>query len=1090
MPEVKYTFTAQDRTTQVVARIKRQIQALGRVVTTARINVRANGLGVVRNSLRDMAKSYSATIDLTLSEAALNTLKDIPERRTVAIDVSMSEGALNSLNDIPERRTVAIDTIMSDGALNSLNDIPERRTVAIDTIMSDGALSALNDIPENKTITIDTTMGNVVAELPNRHEVAIDTIPGSLSVQLPNRHEVRIDQIEGATLTLPSRHSVMIDTVPGSLGVQLPDRHEVYIDQVEGAVISLPNRHEVAIDTIPGSLGVQLPSRHEVRIDQIEGSVVSFPDRHTVYIDTVPGSLGVQLPERHEVRIDQIEGSIISLPSRHEISVDTILGDLGVQMPERHEVLVDANIAAAEAAITNLPSRHTVAIDTVLGELGVQLPARHTVYIDQAEGTVVPMPDRHEVRIDTVPGNLGVALPEMHEVRVDANVAAAEAAITNLPSTHTVTVNSVTGTQAAPGVGPGGGGDALLTALGGLQAGIAGLVGMLGAAQLVDRFQSMVADWQDIDAAVAAVSSLASNITGEELTLQEERQARETAGEISQGSDLSTKEALGVIYMGLQQGRTLEEMTTGGIAQQMVKIAQATKGFGQSTFEALPSVVSAITDIIDRNPDMTLEGALQHAEKLAITYVGSGKGDITNFARAMGLISGQAGMQGWTQNEALAFLSAGLGGFARPSEAATGQRNMIRDLVTSSGKKEAYGAYRELGLVREGSEVYDDKGNVVEFASTLFDETSGLLLTPDKLIPMLQEAFASVDSSRVPRLLPQLIGTTEAQQFFDFLMKSSSEEKYGETLAQYETADAEAAAARQMESQRGQAQALEGRRTDSGAMIAEMMGLPGFVGSLQSLEHGVHDKVLSDYEKWLENQEEFQEHLAGLQTRFIRQEAPHLSEEHIQLAAYLEDAGARSEDLQFLYNEDMYNQWKAEQEEQQAREQREQRRVELEERAGELRTAREQGQYSGPGGADSIIEEEPIVQRTDVLNLEGRERVITNRTTPVSTQIEALNLDAGLSGAPPIPMLPEEQAALQTIEPPTGVADVKARVTELDTSAVEGKLIKIAADVVLNAVTTPEGTRITQDTTTGQNEIYNSRRLNAQRQAAILEDAR
>ena len=1149
MPEVKYIFTAQDKTKATVNAIRRNVTALGRAATTARINVRASGLAGVRNGLRDMAKTYTATIDARLGdESGLTALRDIAENRSVNVNYILGEeSGVIAARDLPESRSVRVDYVLGEEAgLTAARDLPESRDVRVDyTLGAETGLTASRDIPATRSVAIDYTLGGTAGiaplrDIPEARTVSIDyEVGGTSGAQqmrdLPERRTVSIDYTLGSSAgilplrDMPASRDVIIDyTLGGTAGIlplrDMPANRGVIIDYTLGAtggilpLRDMPTSRSVIIDYQLGAEAGLTPGR-------------DLQTQRAVIIDYQLGSTsGIlplrDMPESRSVRIDYTLGEssgtlpLRDLPDSHGILVDYSLGDesgltAGRDAITALEVSVDFLLGneAALNTINDLAENHSVAISYTLGSQEGLAPLNslaesYSVRIDYNLGSdfgflpLQQLPENRDVRIDyTLGEEAGIAanreLPESRTVTVDYPLGdeSGITAIRDLPSSHTVTVDSVAGSTAdisVSGGGAGGGGESpLLPAIGGLHTAIAALTSFLITSQLAKTFSNMVQSWKDIDAALGAVAGLASNI-GQPLTDAQLTEARRKAEEISTAYDVSTNEALGVMYMGLQQGRSFEEMTEGGIAERMVKISLATKGFGQTTMEALPSVVSAITDILDRNPDMTIDDALAHAEKLAITYVGSGKGDITNFARAMGLISGQAGMQQWSQNEALAFLSAGLGGFARPSEAATGQRNLMRDLSVSSGKKEAYGAYRELGLVREGSEVYDDKGNVVEFATTLFDEASGMLLTPERLIPMLKEAFGSVEAHRVPRLLRDIVPTQEAQQFFDFLIKSASEEKYARTLEQYETADAERAAAIRMDTATGRDEILAGRRQDSQAMIAEMMGAPGMVSLAQGVEGSAHDAIKAVYDKWLENQGNVAGDLLETQLQAIRVTAPHLEERDVQLAAALEQEGAGREALATLYDPEQYAAFVQQRAEQERIAAREQRRVELEERAAQLKEERRLAQGEeppGPGGPDSLGST-PVGSRIDALNLEGRDRVIGTRTAPISTRISALNLDAGLSGAPPVPMLPEEQQAMQTIAPPEGVADVTARVTELDTSAVEGQLIKIAADVVLNAVTSPDGTRITQDTTTGRNEIYNSRTLAGRRQAATLEDAR
>ena len=577
--------------------------------------------------------------------------------------------------------------------------------------------------------------------------------------------------------------------------------------------------------------------------------VQDIPEAATVRVDYELGSTaGVQdIPEVATVRVDYELGStagVQDIPEAATVRVDYELGSTaGVQeIPEAAAIRVDYT-AGSEAGLDawlDMPESAAIRVDYVLGDTA---------------GTAQEIPESAEVRIDYALGSeAGLeplrGLPESAEIRVDY-VLGSTAGAQEVPEAVTIRVDyeagSTSGLQpsapaAASGGGGGGPGIDLAGAATGVGAGYMALQAFQAAGQTIES-------WQNLEQAVADTERLYFANTGQRFTDSQRRDLVKTGQGISATSDVSTREGIGAVFMGLQQGRSFEAMTGGGLAQTLINTSMGAKGLGMGTLEALPYVISSVTDIMDALVGVDPAEAQDRASRMMISYVGGGKGDVTNFARVMGDVSPIARMLGWTPEQALGTTLTGMPGFARPGMASTGTRNMLRDLVQGQGKEGLYDYYQAAGWVAPGTEEYDDKGKLTGYQTRFFDQDTGLMKSPEQFFELLQELNNAdiVDPSQVPSIMSKLF-TIEAMAAADFIRISDAQQKYEQVQQTLANADIDAMREIYIQTLGGQDEVLAGRWEDAFWQMGEMLGMPELKGMYQESQGAALDDIQEMYD--------------------------------------------------------------------------------------------------------------------------------------------------------------------------------------------------------------------------------------------------
>ena len=561
--------------------------------------------------------------------------------------------------------------------------------------------------------------------------------------------------------------------------------------------------------------------------DRTAGTIAAIRQR----INSLGGSGNTVRVHVEPEGLDKTTQAIGEIPESISVRLDTEVGsEAGTQMiealPESHSVVVDltAGDQAGALAVRELPTVHGVVIDMEVGsEAGLAplrgLPDSDFITVDYELGSaagiepIQTLPDSHTVRIDTVLGNAEGLL-----------------ALQTIPENMSVTVDAVAGGTVSQddlvtgggGAGEGRGGTGLA-----VPAVAAGTI-LLGS-QIVRIGQAFEERWMDQEQALADVSAMASSqFGGQALSAEQKTAAMTEAQRISQTYDISTGQALGVMYMGMQQGRTFEQMTTGGLGETMVQTAQSTKTFGATTVETLPYVLTALTDMIDVFPG-TLEEKMETAQTVALGWVGGGKGDISNLGIAHGVYSGAAYAEGWDPEESMAFMLSGLGGFARVGSAATGMRNILRDVQTGQGREKWMEAAETAGFV-------DEDGGLT------FLNEQGQMKPPLELMEELRKFNDPAIANQRSKLMFGMF-TVEAKQFIDHLLATDSTGKFVQVMEQMGFADAATMATIKTDTAAGGAAVLEGRREDAMSQAWQMVGGPEITAEGQALENAIYDQV-------------------------------------------------------------------------------------------------------------------------------------------------------------------------------------------------------------------------------------------------------
>ena len=764
MPDVKYVFRAEDRTAGTIAQIRRRIDGLAGRGANVKVSVQAEGLDSTKREIEDLPERKSIRIDTEIgSEAGTQAIENLPERHGVIVNVTEGEqsGAL-AVRNLPDNHGVTIDmTVGDDAGSTAISNLPTVHGVVIDTaIGSDAGIAPLRQLPDSDSVTIDYDLGGTAGIIPLR--------------DLPESDAVTIDYDLGGTAgIIPLR--------------DLPESDAVRIDyDLGGTAGIIPLR--------------DLPESDSVRIDYNLGGtegIIDLPDSEAITVDYELGAA---------TGIDPIR----NLPERVDVVIDATMGEqTGIAplalLPERMSVIIDAETGSelGISAIRDLPTQHGVVIDTEIGsEAGIQ--------------AIRDLPDSHMVRIDTELGDAQGLLalqtiPESISVTVDATAGG------------TVSRDDLVTGDASAG---GGGGVGDMAVGGGV---VAGAV-LLGS-KVVNAATALEERWMDQEQALADVSAMASSqFGGQALSADQMSAAMGEAQRISQTYDISTGQALGVMYMGMQQGRTFGQMTSGGLGEAFVQTSQASKGFGMSTLETLPYVLASGTDVLDVLSG-SLDERMQTMQKLQLGWVGGGKGDISNFGTAHGIYSGAAYAEGWSPEESMGFMLSGLGGFARVGPAATGMRNILRDVQTGQGRDKWMESATDAGFVDESGQLS-------------FLNEQGQMKLPLELMEELRKFNDPAIANQRSKLMFEMF-SVEAKQFIDFLLATSPEAKYAQVLEQMGVVDAATMAKIKTDTATGGAAVLEGRREDAMSQGWQMLGGPDMTTAWQ----GAQNKALDDIQE-------------------------------------------------------------------------------------------------------------------------------------------------------------------------------------------------------------------------------------------------
>ncbi|MCY4056626.1 MAG: LysM peptidoglycan-binding domain-containing protein [Gammaproteobacteria bacterium] len=803
MPDVRYTFRAEDRTRGPIDRIRRRINSLGGRASNIRVNVQAEGLDRIRREL-DGLRDSSVRIDILAGdEAGLAPLRDLRERREVVIDYILgSTAGSDPYRDIPESAAIRVDyELGSTAGAQPFQDAPSSIPIRVDyELGSTAGADPARSIPESASILIDYTLGSTAG----------------------------IDPLK----SIPESASIRIDYTLGS-------------DAGAAQLRDLPEKEDISIDYELGSTAgaeqlKSLPESVSIRVDYDLGSTAGaqpfqdMPESAAIRVDYTLGSTaGVQkIPESISTRVDYELGSTAGAqpfqdaPSSIPIRVDYELGSTAgaepyQDMPESATIRVDYELGST-AGVQDIPESVAIRVDYELGS---------------TEGLNAFL-------------NLGLSGTAM-DIRVDYSLGE-EAGIkphSDLDGqTATVTVDYEAGSTA--GLQPGAPAAASAPASPGLpidpSAALTSVGAGYGALQLMQQAGRTIDSWQNLQQAVADTERLYFANTGERFTEDQRRQLVQTGQGISAVSDVSTREAIGAVFMGLQQGRSFEAMTTGGLAQTLINTSMGAKGLGMGTLEALPYTISAITDIMDALVGVDADVSQDRASRMMLAYVGGGKGDVTNFARVMGDISPIARMLGWSPEEALGTALVAMPGFARPGMASTGTRNMLRDLVQGQGKDSLFEFYEAAGWVAPGSVQRDapgkdgEPGKIQAYRTEFFDPDTGLMKSPEKFFELLQELNNAdvVDPARIPEIMSKIF-TIEAMAAADFIRISDAQQKYQQVQETLANADVDAMRQIYIETLSGQDEVLSGMWEDAMWQMSEVFGGPEAKAAWQNAQRGI-----------------------------------------------------------------------------------------------------------------------------------------------------------------------------------------------------------------------------------------------------------
>ena len=829
--------------------------------------------------VQDIPESKAIRIDYVLGDTP--GVQDIPESKAIRIDYVL--GDTPGVQDIPESKAIRIDYVLGDTP--GVQDIPESKAIRIDYVLGD--TPGVQDIPESKAIRIDYVLGDTpgVQDIPESKAIRIDYVLGDTpGVQdIPESKAIRIDYVLGDTpgvQDIPESKAIRIDYVLGDTpGVQdIPESKAIRIDYVLGdtpGVQDIPESKAIRIDYVLGDTpGVQdIPESKAIRIDYVLGDtpgVQDIPESKAIRIDYVLGSTpGVQdIPESKAIRIDYVLGDtpgVQDIPESKAIRIDYVLGDTpGVQdIPESKAIRIDY-VLGDTPGVQDIPESKAIRIDYVLGDTpGVQdIPESKAIRIDYVLGDtpgVQDIPESKAIRIDYVLGDTPGLIPLKNlglsgtAIGVAVNYGLGETAGLAPIKAYdgkniSVTVDAVAGSTVQGGdlatqpAGQPGGEDGAAPGGGGGVGALAKGTGVVAGAVLLSKRITNIATalegrWMDQEQALADLSAVASGqFGGQELSADQKAAAMSEAQRISQKYDISTGQALGVMYRGVQQGRTFDQMTGGGLTEKFVQAAQAGKGPGMSTLDALPYVVEGGTDVLDVLKG-SLDERMQEMQTLQLGWVLGGKGDITNFGLAHGTYSGATYGEGWSPMESMAMMLTGLPAFNRVGSAATGLRNIIRDVQTGQGRDKWMEAATAAGFVDESGQL------------SLLNE-QGQVKPPLELMEELRKFNDPAIASQRSRLMFQMF-TVEAKQFIDYLLATNPEAKYAQSLELMGVVDAGTMADIKTGTASGGAAVLEGRRRDAMSQMWQLLGGPALTAGFQYKQHRALDRVqrIFDYKQ-------------------------------------------------------------------------------------------------------------------------------------------------------------------------------------------------------------------------------------------------
>ena len=325
------------------------------------------------------------------------------------------------------------------------------------------------------------------------------------------------------------------------------------------------------------------------------------------------------------------------------------------------------------------------------------------------------------------------------DVNVKASgIAAVKAELAGIPDEEVV-VNVRQQGAGAPGAGPSasGRGGGALGVLGGILPWAGPMAAGWAAVKAAGYLHGEAADEEQMAAHVRA--SLQENVSDEQMDALV-RQAEEMAAD----APVDTTDVLLLMATLAQNNRSYDELLS-PLVGNILAMTLSTATPGMTAEQAIATGTGMSADIATDAMDIFGLRADQAKEiaDLVTAFKSTSKAELAGFGYYLATAGAVAETFGMNFEDLVTMGSATMPYFKSAMDMGTSAKQFFLRSTQFGGAE--YDTLKKRGLVAEGSETFDEKGNVTGYRTALVDRETGSALTPEEIGQLLAEAWEGVD---------------------------------------------------------------------------------------------------------------------------------------------------------------------------------------------------------------------------------------------------------------------------------------------------------------------------------------------------------